>query len=134
LEPYQQVDQIGRTFAYILDDCFIWVAILKMTEIDRFFATYFIQGERSVLILTKNCLGYILGDFLHKLICSACLTSNFCMAEDQSKDGIENRISKGLLFLVKKNLHSIYQHVTERTDVLMEINPPLVGGKKRSFA
>jgi hypothetical protein len=56
------------------------------------------------------------------------------MAEDQSKDGIENRISKGLLFLVKKNLHSIYQHVTERTDVLMEINPPLVGGKKRSFA
>jgi hypothetical protein len=38
----------------------------------KFLATFFLS-KRHVLILTKNALGYILGDFFHKPIWSPCL-------------------------------------------------------------
>jgi hypothetical protein len=56
-----QGDQIGRIFAY-------WVIIffgrfLKISEVAQIYGTTFSQSICSLFILTKNGLGYILGDF-----------------------------------------------------------------------
>jgi hypothetical protein len=56
-----QGDQIGRIFGF-LGDCFLWEFFLKIAEIAKKFCTPF-DGKRCMLILTKNGLGYSLGDF-----------------------------------------------------------------------
>jgi hypothetical protein len=66
-------DQIGRIFAY-------WVKIYTMLvtyicvnwRSSPNFGANFYYGKSDVIILTKNGLGYILGDFFRKRIWSPC--------------------------------------------------------------
>jgi hypothetical protein len=52
-----------------LGECFLWAVYKKIPEEPKFWATFF-HGKSFVLLLAKHGLGYILGDFFHKLIWS----------------------------------------------------------------
>jgi hypothetical protein len=49
--------------------CFLWAIFRKQQKKSKFFATFFL-GKSFAFILTKNGLGYTLGDFFRKLIWS----------------------------------------------------------------
>jgi hypothetical protein len=57
-----QGDQIGRIFAQWVT-VYFWEVFLIITEVAHIFGFCF-RVKISVLIVTKNGLGYILGDFL----------------------------------------------------------------------
>jgi hypothetical protein len=63
-----QGDQIGRIFAY-WSIVFVEQCYEKFSSSPDFWATFF-QGKSYVLILAKKGLGFVLGDFFHKLIWS----------------------------------------------------------------
>jgi hypothetical protein len=47
----------------LLGDCYLWFGLVcKLLKQTNFYG-FFFHGLRSVIILTKNGLGYILGDF-----------------------------------------------------------------------
>jgi hypothetical protein len=54
--------------------CFLWVVFVKYTEVAQIIGLFF-HVTSCVVIFTKNGLGYILGDFFHKLIWSPCLAT-----------------------------------------------------------
>jgi hypothetical protein len=45
-----------------MDDCLLLAGILKIIEVAHIYG-YFFHGQDYALTLTKNELGYILGDF-----------------------------------------------------------------------
>jgi hypothetical protein len=56
---------IGRIFAYWA--FFYFRQLFKIKRFSSNFWATFVHGKSYVLILTKNCLGFILGDFFTNL-------------------------------------------------------------------
>jgi hypothetical protein len=67
-EKEDQGGQIWRIFAHWTICRFLWEVFFQITRIAEMFGLYF-HGNCYALILTKNVLGYILGDFF---TCSSC--------------------------------------------------------------
>jgi hypothetical protein len=55
---------------YILGDFLTLGGSMKITELAQNLGILFAQGKGSAQISTQNGLGYILGDFFHKLVWS----------------------------------------------------------------
>jgi hypothetical protein len=65
-----------------LGDCLLWSVFEKSQKWLKIFCHFF-HGKLSILILTKNGLGYILGDFFanssgHSVVKRLCLHRKIC--------------------------------------------------------
>jgi hypothetical protein len=62
----------------LLGDCSLWSVLFDYRSIQNFWASLS-HGKSYLSILTKNAVGYILGDFFLKLIWSPCLPHSLAL-------------------------------------------------------